>query len=1046
MQQEQNESHEAVPITETGWVRWLRQPVVWAMVYGALIAYGLYALINIPVEVLPRFDFPQISIVTSLPGSSTQELEAEIARPIENELLALPQVTHIRSTIGHGQVATHVRFAEHSNPTLDLQMVNGAIDRARSQLPNAAHPFAEIMGNAINEIADYSLILPSDASPDSVRRLIDSTIVPQLRAVPGVQRVDVFGGGVQVLWVQPDLAAMQQRHLSVADITHALRQYVVLQPAGYVSLGHQDVQIELRALPRQAPAIRQITIPTRQGPIPLSAIARVVRAPMPSHSAVTLDNRTTIAMTVFKQPGASTLPVTREVQNALNLSQSMLPPGSRWLRVYDQGHLVGIIGNDLTRNLLLGAALAVLVLFWLLGGGRGVWLLAVSIPLSLLLAIAGLYAVGQTLNLLTLGALTVAVGLLADDAIIVLESIIHRWEQGDARWTGVWRGLRDIASPDISGTLSTVAVFLPLLLVGGLAGLFFLPFALAMTFALLASLVVSLTLIPLGLGLLQADRYLRRPAKAAPRKRSGARLIDALYRWNLKLFYGVLRYPRAGLSLSVGLLVLSVASMAWVTVNFLPLPNEGVMLESFTLPPGTSLTETRATVARITQRLREDPAVAHVFARIGSATSTAYTEPAYAGEIQIVLHRHTAVNDLNAIGGRLTALSALPGVQTSIDTPTIERVGESLSGLPQPFVIRLFGPHIDTLHQLADEITHQLRTAAPGLSDVFNNDGYPINQLNIVPRPDALALYGITPGQLDMQLQPLLSGQILATVPDGNLPLPLFIRLAGAPDWSLRQLAALPITVDGDPAKNAASQTVTLGQIASIQMIQTPNQIRHIQGARALDILATPTSIRAVADINNTLDQIKLPSGYRITVGGLYPELIHTGIVLAVAALIAFGLMLGILLLQFDGWLAPGLLLLQIPLALTGGALALSLSGIGLNVTGLIAFITLIGLSLNHGIVLLYRIHRNERHLPLRQAVEEAIAIRFRPILLTVLTAMLGMLPTALGWGQGAAPEQGLAVVILGGIFWSALLSTNLIPALYVHLCSPKGSSLQMTH
>lgn len=1019
------------------WARWLRRPVIWVMIYGALIAYGLVAFFNIPVEVLPRFDFPQISVVTSLPGSSTQELETLIARPIENELLGLTQVTHIRSTIGHGVVQTNIRFAAHTNPMLDLQMVNGAIDRTRRQLPTLAHPFAEIMGNAINEIADYSLVLPASAAPDAAERRIKSAIVPQLRAVPGVQRVEVYGGGAQALWVQPDILALRQRHITLAGVLDALRQQVVLQSAGYVSLGHQDVQIELLALPHQAAAIGKITIPSDQGPIPLSAVARVVRAPMPHHNAVTLDNHATVALTVFKQPGASTLPVSRAVQQVLEQTQSALPAGAHWLRVYDQGHLVGIIGRDLTRNLLIGAALAVLVLFWLLGGGRGVWLLAVSIPLSLLLAIAGLYATGQSLNLLTLGALTVAVGLLADDAIIVLESIVHRWEQGDARWVGIWQGLKDIASPDISGTLSTVAVFLPLLLVGGLAALFFLPFALAMTFALLASLLVSLTLIPLGLGLLQADRYLGGERSAQPFQSTGARMLGVLYRANQKVFALALRFPRTGLAISIGLLLLSLASMAWVTVNFLPLPNEGVMLESFTLPPGTALTQTRATVARMTDRLRQNPHVAHVYARIGSAISTAYTEPAYAGEIQIVLKPNTRVDDLNAIGDQLATLTTLPGVQTSIDTPTIERVGESLSGLPQPFVIRVFGPHISTLHHLADKITQRLRKA-PGLADVFNNDGYPVNQLNIVPKPDAMALYGLTPSALYTQLQPLLAGEIVTTIPDGNVPLALYVRLADVAGQSVRQLAQLPIVIPQSP--HHSLQRVTLGQVASIKMVQTPNQIRHIDGARALDILATPNSINALSTIHKALSGLALPSGYRIAVGGLYPTLIHTGVVLGVVALLALGLMLGILLLQFEGWLAPGLLMLQMPLALTGGAFALSFSGIGLNVTGLVAFVTLIGLSLNHGIVLLYRIRRNEQHLPLKQAVEEAIATRFRPIALTVITAMLGMLPTALGWGQGAAPEQGLAVVILGGIFWSALLSTNLIPALYLHVQSKRVS------
>ncbi len=1020
-----------VPPPEPLWLRLLRRPTLWVMLYGALIAYGSVALLNIPVEVLPRFDFPQISVVTPLPGSSTQELESLIARPLENELLGLPQVIDLRSTIGHGLVHTNIRFASHTNPEQDLQMVNGAIDRARSQLPVNAHPLAQIMGNAINEVADYSLSIPATAAPDALQRSIEENLVPRLRAIAGVQRVVVYGGGVQSLWVQPDVAALQQYHLSIDQLMRALKQQVVLQPAGYVSQGHQDVPLEIRALPTQTATLREIMIPTEQGAVPLGAVARIVRAPMPSHSAVMLDNHATIAMTIFKQPGASTVPVTHAVQAVLDQNPAGLPAAAHWVRIYDQGHLVEIIGSDLTRNLLLGAALAVGVLFWLLGGGRGVWLLAISIPLSLLLGIAGLYAAGQSLNVLTLGALTVAVGLLADDAIIVLESIIYRWEQGDSRWQGIGRGLRDIASPDISGTLSTVAVFLPLLLVGGLAALFFVPFALAMMFALLASLLVSLTVIPLGLGLLRADRYLRANATVVDRPLGSASLLALLYRANHRIFERVLRYPRTALGLNVGLLLFSVGSMAWVSVNFLPLPNEGVMLESFTLPPGTSLGETQATVARITEQLHQDPQVAHVFARIGSASSTSYTEPAYAGEIQITLHRDVSTNDLNALGDHFSKLSALPGVQTSIDTPTIERVGESLSGLPQPFVIRLFGPRIETLHQLADAVTQRLRAPDSGVSDVFNNDGYPINQLIITPRASAMALYQLTPAALAAQLQPLLAGQIVSQIPQDNLPLALYVRLADPTRWSIHELNNLLITTPASQAKPA--QHVPLGLLARVHRVQMPNQIRHLAGARALDVLATPSSLDAVSRIHRVLQAVKLPPGYQIQVGGLYPELIHTGAVLGMAALLAFGLMLGILLLQFGQWLAPSLLLLQVPLAFTGGALSLSLSGIGLNITGLIAFLTLIGLSLNHGIVLLHRIRRNESLMPVQQAVEEAIAVRFRPILLTVATALLGMLPTALGWGQGAAPEQGLAIVIMGGILWSAMLSTNLIPALYLH-------------
>src|SRR5579863_1895220 len=997
--------------------RFFLRPLLWVLIYGGLAAYAAYAFLNIPVEVLPRFDFPQISVVTHISGATALELEAPVVRPLEGQLLSLPDVVNIRSTMGNGVVENDVRFRAGTVPSQDLQAVNGAIDRARGDLPSGVEPFAEILGNAINEVADYTAEIPSDVAPVEVQRAVVTRLVPQLRALPGVQRVDVYGTGDEALRVAPDLTAMARYGIGVGAIVDAVKRHVVLGAAGYLSLGHQDVLAEARGAPTQADALGRIAVQGNDGPIPLDALAHVSRGPVPTHNAVLLDGRPSIAIAVFKQPGASTVPVTREVARTLAATVAQLPKGVRWIKMYDQGHLVGVIGTDLGRNLLIGAALAVAVLIWILGTGRGIWTLALSIPLSLALGIAWLYAAGQSLDLMTLGALTVAIGILADDAIIVLESVYHRWEQGDDRWTGIRNGVASIAGPDITGTLTVVAVFVPLLFVGGLAGLFFVPFALAMSFALLMSLFVSLTFIPFGLGFIGA-----RPAHG---QSAGGRAVERLRLWNLHLLDLTLRFPWRGVIVCAAVLIIGLAGLILVPVNFLPLPNEGVLLESFTLPPGSALSDTEAAVAGVTQRLKKDPAVAHVSARIGSPANTAYTEPAYAGEIQITLEPDVNVNSLDAIGARVLQESQTTGMQFALGTPTVERVGESLSGLPQPFVIHLFGANIGTLRALSEQVTAHLRKV-PALTDIFNNDAYPVTELRIEPKPDALAAYGLTPAALYAQLRPLLNGEVVATVPQGNYALDFYVRLASAPSQSLAALRRLPIRTDG---------WTPLGQLANLELAATPDQLRHIDGARALDILATPNGApgSAISAAQSELAGMKFPAGYSFAFGGLYPELESAAVRLAVAAVAAFILMAGILALQFEGWLVPGVLLLQIPLAFAGGALALDVSGVGLNASGLIAFVTLIGLSLRQGIVLLHYARRGETEgMAPEAAVREAVHVRFRPILLTTLTAVLGMLPTALGWGQGAAPEQGLAIVILGGILWSALLSTNLLPALYL--------------
>ncbi len=320
----------------------------------------------------------------------------------------------------------------------------------------------------------------------------------------------------------------------------------------------------------------------------------------------------------------------------------------------------------------------------------------------------------------------------------------------------------------------------------------------------------------------------------------------------------------------------------------------------------------------------------------------------------------------------------------------------------------------------------------PDLTDLFNNDAYPVTQLRIVPRPAAMALYGMAPASLYDQVLPAVGGEVLARVPQGAYHTDIYLRLPRAPDLGIRGLSKLLL--------KTASGWTPLGRLANLEMVSGPNEIRHIDGARALQIMATPTGPlgSTVSAARRALRGLHLPPGYRIAFGGLIARLEKEALGLLLGAVGALVLMTGILLLQFDGLLLPGILLLEMPLAFTGGALALGLSGVGLNATGVVGLLTLVGISLNHDIVLLHAARRNEADGMIREdAVRAAVSVRFRPILLTTLTAALGMLPTALGWGLGAEPEQGLALVILGGVIWSSVLSTNLIPALYLHWARP---------
>lgn len=1010
-------------------VGFFRRRTLWVLLYSGLVAYGIHALINIPVEVLPAFNFPEVNIIAQWPGASARELETSVTRPLESELLALPHLQTLRSAMGGGIVTLTARFRNKTDPSQDLQAVYGAIDRAKSGLPQDVNPYAQVMGNAVNEVADYAVSLDPGTTRLSARIAVRNQVLPTLRGLPGVQRVYLIGGGTPSYWVQPRPSALIQAGITLPALAGSLEKDLVLSPAGHLDWGHQQVFATVRREPANPAALSHWLVSTDTGQkVPLQEIARVVKAPEPALHDVLLDGKPSLYLVVMKQQGASTASVDDEVAHSLKRLGSALPHGATFVPIYRQAHVLRLIGSDLGRNLLIGGALAILVLMFFLGTGREVLILALTIPLSLLSAIAVLYAFGETLNLLTLGALTVAVGLLADDGIIVLESILSEWETGRRGMEGLRHGLKRIALADVTGTLTTAIVFVPLLMAGGLAGLFTAPFSLSMIAALGASLVVSLSMVPLLMAGIKRHGH---PAFFT----RGQASIRWLLEKNLWLSAWIARKPRSSLGITLGITAASFAALILIPFNFLPLPNEGVLLDSFTLPPGTALPRVEKTVASMSKTMLADPAVAHVLARIGSPASSAYSEHSNEGEIQIVLKHGVHASRLDSLAQRLMREASRPGVEQSTDTPTIERVGESLSGLPQPFVIRIEGQNIKTLEQLTENAAKRLRKSSV-FQTVFANDAFPVNQLLITPHPSDLAAYGVSPHALSRTLQLGIDGKAIGRIPRGNSYFNLYIRFAQPQKYSPEELHALPIPRPGRPA-------VPLDALASLRLKSVPSVLRHLNGARMLQITGTPSGSGTdiSGKIHKVLAGMHWPHGYHFNLGGLYKEFEHTAFVLVGLAIAAVILMAGILLLHFDGWLKPALILLEVPLALGGGAAALALSRIGLNLLGLVGFITLIGVSLNHAIVLMDRVQRNEREgRSSKAAVEDAIRARFRPILLTTLTAVLGALPTAVGWGIGAAPEQGLAVVIVGGMLWTSLLSANLIPSLYARIANTRHS------
>ncbi len=653
----------------------IKKPVATVLVYGVLLVLGLYALVRIPVEVLPRFDYPEIAIIVHYPGATTEDLENQVCRPLEGSLLVLPALSSLRSVMGQNTLEIDARFRGGSSAQMDLQATYSAIDRSRALLPPSVHPRAEIMGAAIDEVADYALEIPAGVRPMVAQRAVLTRVALAVRAVSGIRRVEVFGSGTESLWIQPNPMALRHYGVSWPDSRRPFGNRFCSGRRATSGSGTRT------SSSRPAICLRGSTNSPRS-PSPLPRVPFHCtpwrRYPSPPGPSVTggsgrqADHRHARVQARQRVHPACQAAVARTVRSLAG----ELPAGTHWIRIYSQGHLVRLIGHDLGRNLVMGGILAILVLFWLLGMHRGVWILARASPCPSCRESRGSYFTGQSLNLLTLGALSVAVGLLADDGIIVLESIYHRWELGFEGREGIRRGLLDIASPDVTGTMTTVSVFLPFLFVGGLAALFLVPFALAMGLSLLASLVISLTLIPLLLALAGPPR---RGSRAA-----GAGVVGWLERRNERLLGLTLSHPRWSLATAVVLLFVSAGVLVFVPFDFLPLPNEGVLLDSFTLPPGTALKETRGAVSRLTAKLRADHDVAHTLTRIGSAGGTSYTEPDYAGEIQVRLKPGVDVKSLDRLAARLVRESEWMGCSRAWIRPQSSVLARACPGCPSP--------------------------------------------------------------------------------------------------------------------------------------------------------------------------------------------------------------------------------------------------------------------------------------------------------------------------------------------------------------------------
>ena len=1000
--------------------RLLRHPI--ATVLAALIIAigGIAGLRGLPVDLFPSLDYPLINVVTHYPAGTAADMEQLVTRPIENAMLGLVRLRRVRSISAPGFSQVTIEFTWGMSALQARQLVYGRLAQVRAQLPPDAAPELENIGTSLAMLSTYTL---SGGDPVAVRGWAQYQLAPRLAGLPGVARIEVMGGGVAAWRVDLDPVALRQAGLSSAAVAAAIRAANVLDTGGYLEQQGRDLLVRTDGRLLSLDDLREVVVKQAadQHPLRLADIARVYAGAEPQRYVVAVNRLPAVALTVQKQVGASTLAVSNAVDTAL--AKIALPAGVRLSKLYDQAEIIGLAYRNMRNHLISGALLAILVVLFVLGRNRSSVAIALTFPLTVLGTFWVMHQFGLGLNLMTLGAMTVAIGMVADDSIVVLENIDRHRGLGQPPWQAALLGTREILSADLAGTLTVLAAFAPLVLVGGLAGRLFHPFGLSFSLLLLFSLLLSLTLIPL------AGAHWMRPVAAlgSPRPGLGARLVGRLERGNLRLLDHLLRHRALTLWLAGLLLLVSLALLAFNPLRLLPLLDENSLLLSYGLAPGTSLRESNRVGDRIEADILALPGVKAVFRRTGSPESSYYIEAANEGELVVRLDARQHPDALT-VKRRLDALlAAMPGVIGRVNEPTSEKLDESFSGLPALFGITVYGRDLDALYQAAARIESAAKRL-PGISNVVNNTKVPVDQLRVRLDPARLAQYGVSAAAAAAALHRAVQGERVSEVLQHQQPLGIYLRFPPAdrdrPDDLTR------ITVLNDNA-----QPVPLGQLADIERSAGHPSIEHQRGLRTLTLSAEieGNPLTVISDLDQAIAALQLPAGIQVGYTGEYGQLIETGTQLLWVLLGSVVLVFGIIALQLGNLIDPLVVLVKLPLDFMGAALALFLTQQALDLTVFIGFITLVGVSVNNGIMLLTFAGKQRREgLDAVDAIREAARLRTRPMLLTHLTTLLALIPAAIGLGDGPQLLQPLGIMLFGGLTAGTLFTLNLLPVIYV--------------
>ena len=1006
----------------------------------AVGAVGVWNYQRLPIDAVPDITNVQVQINASAPGYSPLEVEQRITYLVEVAVAGLPKLEYTRSLSRYGLSQVTVVFKDGTDIYWARNLINERLQQAKSQLPGGVEPQMGPIATGLGEIFLYTVHAddkarqpngqPYDAT--ALRTLQDWVIRPQLRQVAGVTEVNTIGGFEKQFHVTPDPARLLAFGLTFDAVVQALEKNNANVGAGYIEKNGEQYLIRSPGQVADIPAIEKVIVAHRDGvPITVRDVAEVAFGKQLRTGAATRDGEETVLGTAVMLLGENSRTVSYAVSEKLAEINKTLPEGVTADPVYDRTVLVDKTIATVQKNLLEGAILVVVVLLLMLGNVRAALLTAMVIPLSMLMLMTSMVQTQVSANLMSLGALDF--GLIVDGAVIIVENCILRLADRqhhlgrllnlEERFHAVFTATREVFTPSLVSVLVVVLVNLPLLALTGVEGKMFRPMALAVIMALLAALALSLTFVPAAVALFlsgrieEKDNLIVRTAK-----RAYAPVLEAALR--LRLVF-------------VAAAVVFVIGCGWLASRmgseFIPRLDEGDLSVQALRIPGTSLTQSLEMQFQLERAVMDLPEVKTYFSRVGTAEVATDPMPPNISDGYVMLKNHKDWPNPDKTKAELAKeiekkLESIPGNAFEISQPIQLRFNELISGVRSDLGIKVYGDDLDQLLTTGNAIAKVLN-AVPGAEGVKVEQVAGLPVLSVEPNRAALYRYGLNITDVQDTLAAAAGGEEAGQLFEGDQRFALVVRLPEQLRSDLATLERLPLPLP-------QGGYVPLGEVASLTLAPGPNQISRENGKRRLVVSA---NVRGrdlggfVAEVQDKIaQQVKLPSGYWLAYGGTFEQLQSATERLSLLVPVTLVMIFALLMMTFGSAKDAALVFSGVPLALTGGVIALWLRGIPLSITAGVGFITLSGVAVLTGVVMVAAIRdRLASGTDIETAIRQGAMLRLRPILMVALVAALGFLPMALNTSTGAEVQRPLATVVIGGIISSTLLTLLVLPGLY---------------